>query len=491
MNETRWKGTWWLPEAPGDAKPGTLHYRDDGQLRLELIGGFSIWTLIPAEDGVSEPVDREPMFPVIHGVCGAERFTLLDTVAVHTSGGLFGGVNDQSLSALRGLRGIHVTSAGERIFDSAEVQLEHLLGWAAQTTMKVSVTLEEGRWTGEQTAQSMPADDKHATYGDMTVTLRVPHTQFRFDHDPRTSRRTVTGSEWAELELVSPAPSSLDGFNQVIKAMADLMTLCAHAPSGALKRTLRFTGSPEHPARGRQGEVEVMGRQVHQPAPDAGNPASVEYLFTLADTDFAIVVPAWLALHERASTACSVLFGLKYISQGYAGTRLLSAASSAEALHQSLHDSTPYPDPEFRELLAKALEAFPGEDTAPKAARKFIRERLTNRMTYQDRIKALAAIPDQQAVASLVPDIETWAKLLKNARNSAAHAAKTPASAEELARTAALQHTLTEVTYALLSIVLMAELDLPAQAQRRAASAQQFAIAASNYAQAVGQEREA
>ena len=487
MSETSWKGTWWVPGAPGDARPGTLHYGDDGRLKLELIGGFSLMVPVQAADGAWVSQEREPLFPVIHGMCGAERFTLFDAVAVHTSGGLFGDVTDQSLNALRGLRGIHAASAAERIFDSAKVRLEYLLGWTAQTTMKASVTRKEGRWTGEQTAHSTSADDLDAAYGSMTLTLRIPHTEFRFDEDPRASQRTVSSREWAELEVASSEPLSLDGFGQVIKAMADLMTLCAHAPSGASKRTLRFTGSPEHPApAGRPGEVEIMDRQVHQPTPDSGSAARVEYLFTLADADFAAVVPAWLALYERASTACSVLFGLKYISQGYASTRLLSAASSAEALHQSLHDSTPYPEDEFRELLKQALSAFPGKDEESKSARKFIRERLTNHMTYRDRVLALAAIPDQEAVTSLIPDVETWAELLKKARNSAAHAGKAPASAEELARSAGLHHALTEVTYALLSIVLMAELSLSAQVQRRAASVQSFMIAAANYANEIG-----
>jgi len=91
-------------------------------------------------------------------------------------------------------------------------------------------------------------------------------------------------------------------------------------------------------------------------------------------------------------------------------------------------------------------------------------------------------------VASLIPDIETWAELLKKGRNSAAHAGKALANAEELAKTAGHQHALTEVTYALLSIVLMTELGLPAQVQRRAASAQPFLIAAANYAKEIGRE---
>jgi hypothetical protein len=256
VNETRWKGTWWIPGAPGNARAGTLHYRDDGQLNLELIGGFSLLTMVPAAEGPRVAEEREPVFPVIHGICGAERFTLLHVVALRTSGGLFGEVTDQSLNALRGLRGIHLASTAESVFDSIEVQLEYLLGWTKRTTMKASATLFEGRWTGEQTAQSTPADDQEATYGGLTLTLRVPHSQFRYDVDPRGSQRTMSSREWAELEAASPEPQSLDGFEQIVKAMADLMTLSAHAPSGALKRILRFTGTPEPSARrptGRSG----------------------------------------------------------------------------------------------------------------------------------------------------------------------------------------------------------------------------------------------
>lgn len=46
------------------------------------------------------------------------------------------------------------------------------------------------------------------------------------------------------------------------------------------------------------------------------------------------------------------------------------------------------------------------------------------------------------------------------------------------------------MTYALLSIVLMAELSLPVQVQRRAASVQSFMIAAANYANEIGPEQE-
>jgi ApeA N-terminal domain 1 len=77
VNDTRWKGTWWTPGVQDDAKPGTLHYNDDGQLKLELVGGFSLMVPVQAAAGVWVSQEREPLFPVIHGMCGSERFTLL------------------------------------------------------------------------------------------------------------------------------------------------------------------------------------------------------------------------------------------------------------------------------------------------------------------------------------------------------------------------------------------------------------------------------
>jgi hypothetical protein len=62
---------------------------------------------------------------------------LLEADAVHTCGGFGGNISEQILSSLRGLRGIHVSSVQEPMFDSAGVQLECLLGWAGRFFSRV------------------------------------------------------------------------------------------------------------------------------------------------------------------------------------------------------------------------------------------------------------------------------------------------------------------------------------------------------------------
>ena len=429
-------------------------------------------------------IDTGAPFPVLHGQCGAERFTLLDSLVTHASGSLFGRVSEQTLSPLRGLRGMHLADPAEPVFSALRMQLEYLLGWTGQSTMHQAMTFEDHRWTGQQTVHTTPVDDLVASYGDLTATLSVDYTNFRTSHVDSQNRRTITGTEWAQLELAYPRPVSLDDFNHLTKAMADLMTLCAHAPAGALKRTL-VIAEPDDEGQRKPTEVEVLGRQVYQPGSSASTPAFVEYLFTLNDVAFDAVLPAWLALYERTATACSTLLGLRYISQGYVQNRLLNAASAAEAMHRSLLDRSPYGDEEFKALIKKLLQACAGKDKASKAERRFIRERLRNELTYHERLLELAAVPDAEAVHSLLPDIEAWAVELKKARNGVAHASGNPGERSQLTRWAALQHALAEVTYALVSLVLLSELGLSAEVQRRAARIQAFGFAAKQFSQAV------
>ena len=83
-----------------------------------------------------------------------------------------------------------------------------------------------------------------------------------------------------------------------------------------------------------------------------------------------------------------------------------------------------------------------------------------------------------------MPDIERWVGQLVRARNVFGHADGVPTDHAELVRWAGLCQALADVTYALVSIVLLAELGLSAEVQRRAAMNQDVMVAARNYAEA-------
>jgi|ERR1039457_806304 hypothetical protein len=472
MADREWRGHWWLPEKPDDVMPGTLIQREeDGEVLLKLVGGFNITVLTPIgenESGVS--FDSE--FPIILGNSGDQLFTLLQCTAIHTSGGFLGShINQQDIRVLRALRGIHLTGPHEEVFDSVVLKIEYLLGWMRATSMRAEAELSGYKWTGKQTATTAPIDDLNATSGGSDYTLSVVFNQFGFEDRPHANERSLTSREWAELTVNSPQPTKFREFDGIAKALMDLMTLVAHAPAGVIEETLWFTPSDAHPAAGRRTsiDVEVMGRQIYQPKPGPRETGNAEYLFTLDDIPFADVLPRWLDLHERTWLACSTLFGLRYIREGYATARLLTVATAAEAMHRGLFpDATFVPPEEFDAMRTRVMDAFKGKDAEAKTIRVFLNDFLHNDMRYKDRLLALACIPDREAVGTLISNVPKWAKYIKEHRNGMAHGDRNRIGPDD----GRLVFDALEVTIALLGLVLLHELGLPSEAQRRAASSQ-------------------
>jgi hypothetical protein len=126
------------------------------------------------------------------------------------------------------------------------------------------------------------------------------------------------------------------------------------------------------------------------------------------------------------------------------------------------------PTREFEALRARVMAAFKGNDPEAKATRMFLSDVLYNEMRFKDRLLALAAMPDQEAVGTLINDVPKWAKYIKEQRNGMAHGDRERIGSDE----AGMAFDALEVTFALLGLVLLNKLGLPHEVQRRAASSQ-------------------
>lgn len=299
--------------------------------------------------------------------------------------------------------------------------------------------------------------------------MSVGFNQFRVEDHSRANERSLANGEWAELTVKSPQPTKFREFDRIAKAVMDLMTLAAHEPAGVIEETLSLTSPDATPSPGRRvsTKVEVMGRHIHQPKPGPRETTDADYLFTLDDIAFADALPRWLDLHERTWLACSTLFGLRYIPHGYVTARLLAVATAAEAMHRELcPGAMRLPPKEFEALRTRVMAAFQGNDPEAKATRGFLNDVLYNEMRFKDRLLALAAMPDQEAVGRLIGDVPKWAKHIKEQRNGMAHGDRERIGSGE----AGLAFDALEVTFALLGLVLLNKLSLSLEVQRRAAS---------------------
>ncbi|MFC9608533.1 HEPN domain-containing protein [Streptomyces niveus] len=460
MTERTWRGYWWESETPETKVPGTLHCNEDGEIRLELIGGFDITIRLPLPSGNGYSISSENRdIPLIHGISGNEKFTLLDNSCIHTggSGFFFGEIVRQDWTSIRTLRGVHIESLDAPIFARAHLRLERLLHWSNQSAFQVSITKKEGELPRSKHAERIKVEPITARHNDLEVSLRLLNWDFRYEDQIVLNERSLAGRESAVLTFTPSRLVTCKHFDEVEKDMQDLLTLSTYEPCGALSRTLVYVSSD-----GEHEEVEVIGRQIYRTPIQKRSKRETEILFSLADVDFAEILPAWLNLKQRARTGCNILFGLKYIEKGYVGTRLLGVATAAESIHATLRSaSTPLTKQQYKELKGKLLAAISDE---PKHLIDFVNQGLHNNPTYNERMLELASIPDNEAVDSLLGDREEWAKALKKSRNDLAHANERSPEGGETSQA----FLLTEVTYALLCLVLMSELRIAPEIQRRA-----------------------
>lgn len=76
----------------------------------------------------------------------------------------------------------------------------------------------------------------------------------------------------------------------------------------------------------------------------------------------------------------------------------------------------PMPNSEFKALKRSLV------GTVPDDLRQWLREKLgSNKHTLVRQLTDLAAIPDQEVMRSLVPNVDAWATATKNERNPVAH----------------------------------------------------------------------
>jgi hypothetical protein len=447
MDDTReWHGYWWLPETAADRVPGRLVVESDGSARLELTGGLDL-----VRDGV------QLRAPVILGLAEGSAVTLLDCFTLTSRGGFFTRPEHfHRIHVHRVLIGVHADPE-QTVFRSARVQIENLTSWLAFPVSERSPDNQDQNYGTSVNA----VDPIQVEVEGWTIQARSWAQPFQLT---RTREQDIVSSDITAYLFLTPAsPVAAGEFDEMILRLMDLVTLASGEASGLISETLFLVEDCDHPnADGSMTslpiEVESYGKRVHTAAPGAPAVPDHRFRFTCADRPFGRLVTEWMRVRGVAGAACNVYFGLTYSRPTFTETRLLMTAIAAESLHASLYgDVTSMPKERFKELRATMLAAI-GSETD----KRWLKETLRNAPSLRDRLRALAQVPDRVARDTMVPDIEAWAGHVVGARNGLAH------TGDESGDTDIFR--LERATSGLLALVLMAELGVPPETQRRAAT---------------------
>lgn len=450
MDPKRFVGKWWLPGAEDVSVGGVLEIDPTTcRLRLELTDELLAqrW-----------PVERTPM---LYGAANGREITLLEVSPANGGKRTMAQVitTTQVVQPRVALVGIRLDDPGDEVFDGLNTSMTGLTALAAQSGLV-------WEWVG-----SPDSNERSRTtlaWIDPLVTL--------LDEPPESvelwwnmssnmpmdtpAGRHVKATERVVLRINSSMPRPWDGFLDRSRAVRDLVTVATQQPSRVFTHELLINREESIPP---EYTVELYYQGI-EPSAEHDDAEPSEALFRVDDSNFATVMKDWFTLRAKIGLPLDTLLGLDYIRGGYYENRLFNAASAAEGFHAALFpDSTGLPPEAHAALVEKVEQAL--SDVAGVDRNWALSRIKDNRPGLKDRLLELATKADRDAVHSLVTDVETWAKWLKNARNALGHL-----NTGELERKIPLddaRHRLAYITRALLHLIILAELGMSGEDQSR------------------------
>lgn len=454
-----WSGIWWLPDDPDQPIPGVLRYSPDDGLVLSLIGAFEDRIMSTPSPGLTVVHEGSRNWDVIHGAAEQREISLLGCFlksGKRTIGARVKSPAKQTVMAMTALVGAHVGGEDDAVFSAAEIAVEDLGLWAASSVFEGFLGASDGKIDGTGSISVKPVQARSVLVDGTEFSLQHEHTLPFFDQrkDGTVGRMRDT----AFVRVVPAAPFSVGGAREAASLVQDLISLATHRAAGLI--WLRLGVAETEPALLPDGRPAPKRRANVLYSPTAlgrGSAKAVDHhrvFFTCESIPFEDVVPRWYEAHGRLQAATRMILGLRYAPARYVENNLLTAVGAAEVLHRGLRiDEKPFPRGEFTAMRDAMLEQV------SERHRERFKGAMRNDPTLRDRLYALAARPDQDAIALLMPDMNRWAERTTRARNDLTHEGKTPSHRiEELI-------AVVEVTTAVVILNLLHELGLPAERQ--------------------------
>ena len=454
-----WAGLWWLPETPDERLPGVLRYDGKGGLSLTLIGAFEERIFRHLAPGVKDELEGLRVWDVIYGVAQQREITLLGCIRIKSRRSIGARVESpdtQTVSATTAIIGAHVSKREDAAFEAAEISVEDLMVWAASSVFSGYHGTRNGIPDGTGAISVKPVEAQSVTVNDTEYRLEHAHTLPFWDW----SRGKTVGRmrDVVSIRVRWAEPSTLKTALEAASLVQDLIALATHRAAGVIWLQLELAGTKALLPDGRmlpprRAHVLYSPVAVGKPDEKASDPGSV--LFTCEMLPFEELMPRWREVRGKLQAAINMILGLRYAPARFIENNLLMAVGAAEALHRGLGiEEKPIAEAEFKKIRNAMLGQVPEE------YRGRFKEAIRNSPTLRDRLLALAARPDQEAIGQLVPDVDHWAKRTTRARNDLAHEGKTPShSIDELI-------AIVDTTSAVVILNVLHELGLPAERQR-------------------------
>ncbi|HNX52231.1 MAG TPA: hypothetical protein PKI68_00645 [Pontiellaceae bacterium] len=349
------KGTWWLPDNPGNRLSGEITYSPIGGARLSLYGSFS------------QHSDHE-------------KFTVWGTTVKGTPVSLFDcytknvimhipGARVAEISSYFGVIGGHFKTPDDLKFFEITAELSHLHEWAWTTGIKVTPTDSGKLWNVEQ---RMLPDIPLGNRNGLEILL-----EFAGHLSPGFGDCKL--SESCTFTVKSIAPIEYDVFEAVIRKAQHFIALGVSRPVYSLSIKARLDNPGQTPENKTNRKTCEIIRKLSLCDDTDKKLMPHDMQFCLGD-----LMPAATAYFERffdkyqlLEPVCDLYFSTLYNPNMYVHQRFLALAHAVEAYHRTFIGGKYQSNDEYQSGLQKILW-----DAVPQTLDADFRASLKNKFKY-------------------------------------------------------------------------------------------------------------
>lgn len=397
-----YRGTWWSPVYRRSV-PGELTFSPERGLHLTVQG-----SLTPRKG--RDSLEHYPILGRATYSGHGSQVTLLNAYAHRRGSHGYPGprILVEELNVGHALLGAHIRTPDGWLFDSAEIELQHLGTWVDQYGFTVAERFEPYTVTF-----NWPEAKSAEVPGGWVKIGRTVSQPGGYSHE-------LLLQEQLRIEVTLAHKITLQALHtDWLYPFQNLLTLSMRAPTWVTAVRL-FNRSYRYKGKRRPRPLTLFYLQNYTPRIDADEPYWHRQLLRYSDIDDRLqtALSGWLQISRELRAFIEVYFGDRYHPAKYRRSRLLTLMLALEGLHRSIYPNTLRPKAEFHAFVKGLVAAVPEQH------QQWLREQLaySNEPRLRDRILQLAQQFEPVFAPLVGGDLAVFAAFAANARNDTVHA---------------------------------------------------------------------
>jgi hypothetical protein len=315
MDNREYPGFWWLPSNPDQKLAGVLHFSNQGDIILKLIGSFQ-----PPHDYYKSDQEENN---IILGITYDKLITLAGCSCDSLRGSY---IYQQQYRSNLVFIGLHFQTEEEMIFDQISVKYNYLSDWIGNyhsIESNIFNNLENGENHKYKFTYEKP-DPIIADIDQCKISV-IPFLEYNRNYNTLN----LKGSGQINIELKEKLDINILMINY-IHPLAIFLSLATNHQNYVQKIWI-------HHPNDKNSMIDIIVRRMYQERNLEKNIPIYEMMFSLdsyIQSQFDSIMKKWFNFYDECKTILNLYFATKYNSTLYVENRFLFLAQVLESYHR-------------------------------------------------------------------------------------------------------------------------------------------------------------